>query len=114
MSSLSPVQEQQISRLVRREIKAQVAPTRQAIVQYRREIAGLKRQVRQQQRTLASLQSRKSNGSRQHETEIVNGLLEGIEQASRGDWVENPPDFEADLRKAKTALQKASRKKSKG
>jgi hypothetical protein len=43
----------------------------------------------------------------------LKGLLEGIEQASRGDWVKNPPDFEADVRKAKKALQKASSKKSK-
>lgn len=98
-------------------------------MQYRREIAELKRQLRDQQRLLASLQSRQSGNSNSnagngiltvHEPwllqhpEAMAGILEGIRQADRGEFVKDPPDFEADMEKARKALEKFNRKKSKG
>jgi hypothetical protein len=59
------------------------------------------------------MQSSKGDGRRLQETEILNGLREGIEQASKCDRVKNPPDFEADLRKARKAMEEQERKKSK-
>jgi DNA-binding transcriptional regulator YiaG len=46
-----------VRRLARKEIKSQVSLTRKAVSQHRREIAELKRVIRQQQKKLASLES---------------------------------------------------------
>jgi len=43
----------EVRRLARKEIKAQTAHTARAVAQYRREIARLKRQLREQERRLA-------------------------------------------------------------
>jgi hypothetical protein len=129
MSSISPDLEKKICRLARREIKAQAAPTRQAIIQYRREVAELKRQVREQEQILISLQllngySRGSQAANadisEHERwllsrpKVLKGVLEGLRQADNGEWDESPFDFEADMEKARKALEKFNRKKSKG
>jgi DNA-binding XRE family transcriptional regulator len=63
MPNLAVALKEEICRLARREIKAQAAPTRQAIVQYRHEIARLKRQIREQQRKVALLAAQKPNGA---------------------------------------------------
>jgi DNA-binding transcriptional regulator YiaG len=54
---------EEICRLARREVKAHVGATRQAIVHNRQEIASLKRQLRDQQRKVALLQSLRSDGT---------------------------------------------------
>src|SRR5688572_27717142 len=66
MSNFATSLKEEIRRVARKEIKAQTASTTKAVAQYRREIANLKRQVRDQEKLLASLSGRavapKSNG----------------------------------------------------
>ena len=50
----------EIRRLARREAKAVAAPATKAVARYRREIARLKRQLSEQQKTIAQLASRQS------------------------------------------------------
>ncbi|NLX56428.1 MAG: helix-turn-helix domain-containing protein [Planctomycetaceae bacterium] len=57
MSSLAATIKQEISRLARKEVKAQTGATRQAVAQYRRDIANLKRQLRQQEQKIAYLEA---------------------------------------------------------
>ena len=45
MANLAATIKEEIQRLARKEIKAQTGSTKQAVAQYRREIAKLKRQV---------------------------------------------------------------------
>ena len=56
MSSLTSILNNEIRRLARKEIKAESAATRKASAQYRRDIAGLKREVRDQARTISALE----------------------------------------------------------
>jgi len=65
MPNLAAVLKEEVRRLARKEIKAQVGTTKQTVAQYRREIAGLKRQLQQQHRRIAFLESqtRKQLGS---------------------------------------------------
>lgn len=58
MPNIGLVLKQEISRLARREINGQVRTTKKASVQYRHDIAALKRQVVALGRALASLQRR--------------------------------------------------------
>jgi DNA-binding transcriptional regulator YiaG len=81
MPNFAAALKQEICRLARREFKAQAKPTRQAIVQYRHEIARLKRQVRDQQRKVAVLESRKSGGA--VSVEIEEGPLAGLRFSAR-------------------------------
>jgi len=81
MPNLAVALKQEICRLARREIKAQAAPTRQAILQYRHEIARLKRQIRDQQRKVAMLESRKPNGVAS--MEIEDDPLAGLRFSAR-------------------------------
>jgi DNA-binding transcriptional regulator YiaG len=61
MTTLAVVLKDEIRRLARKEIRAQTGKTSRAVAQYRREIARLKRQQREQEKRLALLaaQSRK-------------------------------------------------------
>jgi len=81
MPNFAVALKQEICRLARREFKSQAAPTRQAIVQYRHEIARLKQQVRDQQRKMAMLESRKSNGA--VSVEIDDDPLAGLRFSAR-------------------------------
>ena len=58
MTTLANALKEEIRRLARKEIKATTQSMAKAIAQYRREIAKLKRQVRDQERSIASLRSR--------------------------------------------------------
>jgi DNA-binding transcriptional regulator YiaG len=58
MASLATVIKSEIQRLARKEVKAQTGGTKQAVAQYRREIASLKRKVREQESKIAYLTSR--------------------------------------------------------
>ena len=60
MPNLAGVLKEEIRRLARKEIKAELAATRKASAQHRREIAALKRQVKDQARTITSL--KRANG----------------------------------------------------
>ncbi len=64
MPNLAATLKEEIRRLARKEVKAQTDSTRQAVSNYRREIAQLKRQLRDQDKKIASLetQDRKREG----------------------------------------------------
>jgi DNA-binding transcriptional regulator YiaG len=55
MPNLAATLKQEIRRLARREIRAEISSTRRAAVQHRREIAALKKLLRVQQRKIAAL-----------------------------------------------------------
>ncbi len=75
MANLAATLKEEIQRLVRKEIKAQTGATKQAVAQYRREIAKLKRQMREQEKKISFLevQEKKRLGqpSTEEETEDV-------------------------------------------
>lgn len=56
MANLANVLKDAIRRLARKEIKAETGATKQAVTQYRREIASLKRQLHTQDKKIAFLQ----------------------------------------------------------
>jgi DNA-binding transcriptional regulator YiaG len=58
MPNIGALLKQEIARLSRREIRAQVRPTKKASAQYRRHIAALRRQVATLERQVALLQRR--------------------------------------------------------
>jgi DNA-binding transcriptional regulator YiaG len=57
MTTLAVALKDEIRRLARKEIRAQTGTTVKAVAKYRREIAALKRQLREQAKTLAVLKS---------------------------------------------------------
>jgi len=57
MPNLAATLKEEIRRLARKEIKLQTSTTRQAAAQHRREIAQLKRQLREQEKKIAFLQA---------------------------------------------------------
>lgn len=56
MPNLAATLKEEIRRLAKKEIKAQTGSTKQAVAHYRREIAQLKRRLRDQDRKIARLQ----------------------------------------------------------
>jgi len=56
MANLAATLKEEIQRLARKEIKAQTGTTKQAVVQYRREIAKLKRQLGEQEKKINFLE----------------------------------------------------------
>ena len=56
MTTLAVALKDEIRRLARKEIKAHTGPTAQAVAQYRREIAKLKRESREHERKIAFLE----------------------------------------------------------
>jgi len=75
MSNLAATLKNEIQRLARKEVKAQTGTTKQAVAQYRREIAKLKRQVREQEKKINFLEAqekkRLGQPSSKEETEGV-------------------------------------------
>lgn len=57
MSELATALKEEIRRLARKEIRAQTTSTKQAVAQYRREIATLKRQLREQEKKISFLEA---------------------------------------------------------
>lgn len=57
MTTLAIALKDEIRRLARKEIKAQTGRTTRAVAQYRREIAGLKRQQREHEKKIAFLEA---------------------------------------------------------
>ncbi len=57
MPNIAGVLKEEIRRLARKEIKAQVSRTQKTVVQHRREIAQLKRALRMQERRVSMLQT---------------------------------------------------------
>ena len=57
MADLANALKDEIRRLARKEIKAETGATKQAVAQYRREIASLKRQLQKQEKKIAFLEN---------------------------------------------------------
>ena len=66
MANLATTLKEEIRRLARKEIKAQVGTTKQAVAQYRREVAALKRQLGEQQKRLQKLVTQGSKAAREN------------------------------------------------
>lgn len=71
MTTLAIALKDEIRRLARKEIKAQTGKTAKAVAQYRREIARLKRQQRDQEKKIAVLETQIRSAS--HPTVASNG-----------------------------------------
>jgi DNA-binding transcriptional regulator YiaG len=67
MPNIAGVLKEEIRRLAKKEIKAQVGSTKQAVAKYRSEIAGLKRSLSQQEKQITLL--KKQQGQPQVEEE---------------------------------------------
>ena len=57
MPNIAAILRDEICRLAKREIKRYTAATKQAVIQYRRDIADLKRQLREQAKAIAFLKA---------------------------------------------------------
>ena len=57
MPNLAAAIKEEIVRLAKKEVKSQTGATKQAVAQYRREIASLKRQMRKQEQKIAFLEA---------------------------------------------------------
>ena len=75
MPNLAVTLKEEIRRLARKEIRAEMGSTRKAAAQHRREIARLKKQLRLQDRKIAKLSSveRKSEASQAPEDDALQG-----------------------------------------
>ena len=71
MPNIAAVLKDEIRRLARKEIKTCTTATRQAVAQYRREIASLRRQIQEQQKKIkrVAAQSRSDSDSSEMEEE---------------------------------------------
>lgn len=81
MSDLAVALKAEVQRLARKELKRQVSPTKQLVARYRREIAALKRQLAEQQKSLRFLVSRQR--SQLAEKPGANGHVEDIRFSAR-------------------------------
>ena len=72
MPNIAGVLKEEIRRLAKKEVKAQVGSTRQAVARYRSDIAMLKRQLGQQERELKLL--KKQQGQPQTEEEPLESV----------------------------------------
>ena len=72
MPNIAGVLKEEICRLAKKEIKAQVGPTKQAVARYRSDIATLKRQLGQQERELKLL--KKQQGQPQADEEPLESI----------------------------------------
>ena len=81
MSNLAAALKDEICRLARKEIKSQVGPTKQAVAQYRRDIAALKRQVQEQKKKIAFLEAHERK--RVAEPSSSKGDVENVRFSSR-------------------------------
>jgi DNA-binding transcriptional regulator YiaG len=81
MPNVNTVLKNMICRLAKKEIKTQTASTKQAVAQYRRDIARLKRQVRDQQKEIGFLKAQEQN--RRPEPEAKDEPLDGVRFSAR-------------------------------
>jgi DNA-binding transcriptional regulator YiaG len=71
MPNIAAVLKEEICRLAKKEIKAQVGKTQKAAAQYRRDIAQLKRAVGQQERELKLLKKQQGQPQTEEESENI-------------------------------------------
>lgn len=81
MPNLAATLKEEIQRLAKKEVKAQTGSTKQAVAQYRREIAKLKRQMRQQEKKIAFLEGQERK--RLQQPEAAEDLTEGARFSAR-------------------------------
>jgi len=81
MPDLAATLKEEIRRLARKEIRAQTGSTKQAVAQYRREIASLKRQLKQQDKKIAFLQAQEQK--RLGQPPAAEDLPEGVRFSAR-------------------------------
>jgi len=81
MPNLAATLKEEIQRLARKEIKAQTGSTKQAVAKYRREIASLKRQMREQEKKIAFLEAQQQK--RLEQPQATEELVEGIRFSAR-------------------------------
>ncbi len=87
MPNLATTLKEEIRRLAKKEVKAQTGSTKQAVAQYRREIAQLKRQLREQDRKIALLG--KQTGQRLASPESADESDEGQDVRFSPSWVKS-------------------------
>lgn len=68
MANLAATLKEEIQRLARKEIKAQTGTSKQAVAHYRREIAKLKRQLREQEKKINFLEKQEQKRFEQPQT----------------------------------------------
>jgi DNA-binding transcriptional regulator YiaG len=81
MTNLAVALTNEIRRLARKEVRAQTGPTARAVAQYRRQIAQLKRQLREQETKIAYLRAQERN--RLEVPEAGKNLNEGVRFSAR-------------------------------
>ena len=81
MTNLADALKEEIRRLARKEIKSQTGTTKQAVALYRRDIARLKRQLRDQEKKIAFLETQEHKRLRQ--PEITDDITEGVRFSAR-------------------------------
>jgi len=81
MPNIAVVLNEEIRRLAKKEIKAQVGKTQRAAVQYRRDIAKLKRLVGQQEREINYI--KKKVQQQQDQSQPTEDQLEGVRFSAR-------------------------------
>lgn len=85
MPNLAAALKEEISRLARKEIKSQVAKTKQAVTRSRREITALKRRLDDQARRIEKLSRQKPSANGVHDASSSSGDadFEGVRFSSR-------------------------------
>ena len=81
MANLAATLKDEIRRLAKKEIQAQTGATKQAVAQYRREIAKLKRQLAAQEQKIAFLEAQEKK--RLAEPQATEELAEGVRFSAR-------------------------------
>jgi len=81
MANLADALKEEIRRLARKEIKAETGATKQAVAQYRRDIASLKKQVRELEKRIGFLEDRERKRLEEPETDTE--TLENIRFSAR-------------------------------
>jgi DNA-binding transcriptional regulator YiaG len=81
MADIAGTLREEIRRLARKEIRAETGATKQAVAQYRREIASLKRQLKDQEKKIAGLE--KQDRKLQGETEATPEAAENVRYSAR-------------------------------
>jgi DNA-binding transcriptional regulator YiaG len=83
MPNIATVLKEEIRRLAKREIKASTTTTKQAVAQYRRDIAKLKREMRSQAKEIAFLKAQERKRLGQPQPTNGEEELEGVRHSAR-------------------------------
>lgn len=81
MADFAGALKEEIRRLAKKEIRAETGTTKQAVAQYRREIAKLKRQLREQEKKVAFLEAQEQK--RLEQPRATEESIEGVRFSAR-------------------------------